>query len=139
MKGNRTLTIMKPDAVASGNAGNIIQMITDAGFKIVAMKCTRLTMEQAGKFYEIHKERPFYNDLVNFMISGPVIPAIIEKENAVESFRALIGTTNPANAADGTIRKRYAESVERNAVHGSDSDENAAVEAGFFFSRLEQV
>ena len=138
MKGNRTLTIIKPDAVQSGNAGNIIQKITDAGFKIVAMKYTHLTNVQAGQFYAVHSARPFYNDLVSFMTSGPVIPMILEKENAVESFRTLIGATNPANAAEGTIRKAYAESVERNAVHGSDSDENAAVEGSFFFSELER-
>ncbi|MEO6168361.1 MAG: nucleoside-diphosphate kinase [Chitinophagales bacterium] len=138
MKGNRTLTIIKPDAVQTGNAGNIIQKITDAGFRIVAMKYTHLTNGQAGKFYEVHKERPFYNDLVKFMTSGPAIPIILEKENAVESFRNLIGATNPANAAEGTIRKAYAESVERNAVHGSDSDENADIEGSFFFSALER-
>jgi nucleoside-diphosphate kinase len=138
MKGNRTLTIIKPDAVQKGNTGNIIQKITDAGFKIVAMKYTHLTEKQAGKFYAVHNERPFYNDLVKFMTSGPVVPAILEKENAVEDFRTLIGATNPANAAAGTIRKLYAESVERNAVHGSDSDENAVVEGSFFFSQLEQ-
>lgn len=138
MKGSRTLTIIKPDAVQSGNAGNIIQKITDAGFKIVAMKYTHLTKSQAGKFYAVHSARPFYNDLVSFMTSGPVIPMILEKENAVESFRTLIGATNPSNAAEGTIRKAYAESVERNAVHGSDSDENAAVEGSFFFSELER-
>lgn len=138
MKGNRTLTIIKPDAVQSGNAGNIIQKITDAGFKIVAMKYTHLTNAQAGQFYAVHSARPFYNDLVSFMTSGPVIPMILEKENAVESFRTLIGATNPANAAEGTIRKSYAESVERNAVHGSDSDENAALEGSFFFSLLER-
>ncbi len=138
MKGSRTLTIIKPDAVQSGNAGNIIQKITDAGFKIVAMKYTHLTKAQAGKFYAVHSARPFYNDLVSFMTSGPVIPMILEKENAVEFFRTLIGATNPSNAAEGTIRKAYAESVERNAVHGSDSDENAAVEGSFFFSELER-
>lgn len=138
MKGSRTLTIIKPDAVQSGYAGNIIQKITDAGFRIVAMKYTHLTNAQAGQFYAVHSARPFYNDLVSFMTSGPVIPMILEKENAVESFRTLIGATNPANAAEGTIRKAYAESVERNAVHGSDSDENAAVEGSFFFSELER-
>ncbi|MGB3074521.1 MAG: nucleoside-diphosphate kinase [Chitinophagales bacterium] len=138
MKGNRTLTIIKPDAVQSGNAGNILQMITDAGYKIIAMKYTHLTTAQAGKFYAVHSARPFYKDLVNFMTSGPVIPMILEKENAVESFRTLIGATNPSNAAEGTIRKAYAESVERNAVHGSDSDENAATEGSFFFSEIER-
>lgn len=138
MKGNRTLTIIKPDAVANGNAGNIIQKITEAGFRIIAMKYTALSNEQAGKFYAVHSARPFYNDLVAFMTSGPVIPMILEKYNAVESFRELIGATNPANAAEGTIRKAYAESVERNAIHGSDSDENAIVEGNFFFSELER-
>ena len=138
MTGTRTLTIIKPDAVENGNIGNILQKITEAGFKIISMKYTRLTTEQAGKFYAVHHERPFYNDLVKFMTSGTVVPAILEKENAVESFRTLIGATNPANAAEGTIRKLYAESVERNAVHGSDSDENALIEGNFFFSELER-
>ena len=138
MKGNRTLTIIKPDAVQNGNTGNIIQKITDAGFKIIAMKYMHLSNSQAGKFYAVHRERPFYQELVHFMTSGPVVPMILEKENAVESFRNLIGATNPANAAEGTIRKAYATSVERNAVHGSDSDENAAIEGSFFFSTLEQ-
>lgn len=138
MPGSRTLTIIKPDAVEKGNTGNVLQKITDAGFKIIAMKYTRLTTEQAGKFYAVHRERPFYNDLVKFMTSGTVVPAILEKENAVEEFRKLIGATNPANAAEGTIRKLYAESVERNAIHGSDSDENAVIEGGFFFSELER-
>jgi nucleoside-diphosphate kinase len=138
MAGNRTLTIIKPDAVENGNIGNIIQKIAEAGFKIIAMKYTQLTVEQAGKFYAVHRERPFYNDLVSFMTSGRVVPAILEKENAVEDFRKLIGATNPASAAEGTIRKLYAESIERNAVHGSDSDENALIEGNFFFSELER-
>jgi nucleoside-diphosphate kinase len=138
MAGNRTLTIIKPDAVANGKAGAILQKITDSGFRIVAMKYTRLTPEQAGKFYAVHRERPFYGDLVKFMTSGNVVPAILEKENAVEEFRKLIGATNPANAAEGTIRKLFAESVERNAIHGSDSDENASIEGNFFFSELER-
>ncbi len=138
MATNRTLTIIKPDAVANGNAGNILQKISDAGFKIIAMKYTQLTSTQAGKFYAVHSARPFYGELVQFMTSGPVIPAILEKENAVEDFRKLIGATNPANADHGTIRKMYAESVERNAVHGSDSDENAQIEGSFFFSELER-
>jgi len=138
MPGKRTLTIIKPDAVANGDTGNILQKITDNGFKIVAMKYTRLTEEQAGKFYAVHRERNFYADLVKFMTSGNVVPAILEKENAVEEFRKLIGSTNPANAAEGTIRKLYAESVERNAIHGSDSDENATIEGNFFFSELER-
>lgn len=138
MSGNRTLTIIKPDAVENGNIGNILAKISEAGFKIIAMKYTRLTEEQAGKFYAVHRERPFYGDLVKFMTSGNVVPAILEKEDAVASFRNLIGATNPANAADNTIRKLYAESVERNAVHGSDSDENAAIEGNFFFSETER-
>lgn len=138
MAGNRTLTIIKPDAVENGNIGNIIQKITDAGFKIIAMKYVRLSAEQAGKFYAVHRERPFYNDLVKFMTSGTVVPAILEKENAVESFRVIIGATNPGNAAEGTIRKLFAESIERNAIHGSDSDENALIEGNFFFSELER-
>ena len=138
MSGNRTLTIIKPDAVANGTVGNILQKITDAGFKIIAMKYIRLTAEHAGKFYAVHSKRPFYNDLISFMISGTVVPAILEKENAVEDFRKLIGATNPADAAEGTIRKLYAESIERNAVHGSDSDENAEIESNFFFSELER-
>ena len=137
MKGNRTLTIIKPDAVEKGNIGNILQRITDAGFRIIAMKYTRLSAEQAGKFYAVHSQRSFYEALVKFMTSGPVVPAILEKENAVEDFRNLIGSTNPEQAAEGTIRKLYAESIERNAVHGSDSDENAIVEGNFFFSGLE--
>ncbi len=138
MPSNRTLTIIKPDAVENGNAGNILQKITDDGFRIVAMKFTRLSQEQAGKFYAVHSERPFYSDLVSFMTSGPVVAAILEKENAVDSFRKLIGATNPQNASEGTIRKLYAESVERNAVHGSDSDENAMTEGNFFFSEMER-
>ncbi|HYV90443.1 MAG TPA: nucleoside-diphosphate kinase [Chitinophagales bacterium] len=138
MAGNRTLTIIKPDGVENGNIGNILQKITDTGFKIIAMKYTRLSTEQAEKFYAVHRERPFYNDLVKFMTSGTVVPAILEKENAVEDFRTLIGATNPANAAEGTIRKLFAESIERNAVHGSDSDENAEIEGNFFFSELER-
>jgi nucleoside-diphosphate kinase len=138
MPGNKTLTIIKPDAVAKGSIGGILKKITDSGFRIVAMKYCRLTTEQAGKFYDVHRERPFYNDLVKFMTSGTIVPAILEKENAVEDFRKLIGATNPVNAAEGTIRKLFAESVERNAIHGSDSDENAIVEGNFFFSELER-
>ncbi len=132
-----TLTIIKPDAVGKGYTGKIIDDILQAGFTIRAMKQLRLTPAQARSFYEVHKERPFYNDLVEFMTSGPVVVAILEKENAVEDFRDLIGATNPAEAAEGTIRKKYAESIQNNAVHGSDSAENAAREAGFFFSSLE--
>ncbi len=137
MKGNRTLTIIKPDAVSAGNTGGILRMMIDAGFKIVAMKYTWLTAGQAGKFYAVHSARPFYNDLVQFMTSGPVVPIILDADNAVDAFRKLIGATNPESAAEGTIRKRFASSVERNAVHGSDSDENAAIESCFFFSGLE--
>lgn len=135
----RTLCIIKPDAVEKDVAGNIIAMIQNAGFKILAMKMIRLTPAQAGAFYEIHKERPFYQDLINYMISGPIIPIALEKDNAVEDYRELIGSTNPANAADGTVRKLYGESIERNAVHGSDSPENGIIEVGFFFSRAELV
>ncbi len=137
-KGNRTLTMIKPDAVEKNNIGGILKMINEAGFRIIAMKYTRLTTAQAGQFYAVHRERPFYNDLVSFMTSGPIVSAILEKENAVEDFRKLIGATNPVNADTGTIRKVYAESIERNAVHGSDSDENAKIESDFHFSALER-
>lgn len=135
---NRTFTMIKPDAVRAGNIGNILQMINADGFKIVAMKYTFLSKQQAEKFYEIHKERPFYGELTDFMSSGPIVAAILEKEGAVVGFRKLIGATNPAQAEEGTIRKKYAASVGENAVHGSDSDENAAIEGNFFFSGLEQ-
>jgi nucleoside-diphosphate kinase len=138
MSEKRTFTMIKPSTVADGVAGAIIAKIQDAGFRIVSMKITQLTSQQAGKFYEIHQERPFYNDLVNFMSSGPVVAAILEKENAVEDFRTLIGATDPAKAAEGTIRKLYAKNLQENAVHGSDSDENALIEGNFFFSGLEQ-
>src|ERR1044072_1087053 len=131
---NRTFTMIKPDAVKAGNIGNILQMMNAAGFRIIAMKYTKLSMEQAGKFYEVHKERPFYGELTEFMSSGPIVAAILEKENAVADFRKLIGATNPAQADEGTIRKLYAKSVGENAVHGSDSDENAKIERDFFFS-----
>lgn len=136
---NITFTMVKPDAMADGNAGAILQMIEAAGFRIVAMKLTRLSAEQAGTFYEVHKERPFYGDLTRYMSSGPIIAAVLEKSNAVADFRTLIGATNPANAEEGTIRKRFAKSIEANAVHGSDSDENARIEAAFYFSTLEMV
>ena len=136
---NRTFTMIKPDAFASGHAGSIIKHIESAGFKLIAMKLTRLSAEKAGEFYAVHKERPFYGELVEFMSSGPIVAAILEKDNAVEDFRKLIGATNPANAEEGTIRKLYARSVGENAIHGSDSDENAAIEAAFFFSGLEQA
>ncbi len=138
MSTNKTFTMLKPDALQNGYTGAIIDKIIKDGFRIVAMKYTRLTPEVAGKFYEIHKERPFYKDLVNYMSSGNIVAAILEKENAVESFRKLIGATDPTKAEEGTIRKLYAKSIEANAVHGSDSDENAAIEGSFFFSKLEQ-
>ncbi len=138
MATNKTFTMIKPDAVRNGNIGNILQMINAAGFRIVAMKYTRISVEQAKKFYEVHAERPFYGELTEFMSSGPIVAAILEKENAVADFRTLIGATNPAQAEEGTIRKKYATSVGENAVHGSDSDENAAIEGSFFFSGLEQ-
>lgn len=139
MATNRTFTMIKPDAFEAGNSGAILKMIEEAGFKIVAMKATQLTPQLAGKFYEVHKERPFYADLSAYMSSGPIIAVILEKDTAVEDFRTLIGATNPANAADGTIRKIFAKSIEANAVHGSDSDENAAIEGGFFFSQAERI
>lgn len=137
MATNRTFTMLKPDAVENGNIGNIIAMITEGGFAIKAMKYTQLSEEQAKKFYEVHAERPFYGELVEYMTSGPIVAAILEKDNAVEDFRTLIGATNPADAAEGTIRKKYAESIGRNAVHGSDSDENAQIEGDFHFSAAE--
>lgn len=129
--------MIKPDAVRAGNIGNILQMINAAGFHIVAMQYVKLSPEQAGVFYAVHKERPFYGELCEFMSSGPIVAAILEKDNAVEDFRKLIGATNPANAEEGTIRKKYATSVGENAVHGSDSDENAAIEGAFFFSGMQ--
>ena len=134
---NKTLAILKPDCVRKNLIGQVITKINEAGFKIKAMKMVRLTDESAGGFYEIHKERPFFNDLLTYMTSGPVVPIALEKENAVEDFRKLIGATNPENAEEGTIRKMYAESIEQNIVHGSDSDENAAIEISHFFSRKE--
>ena len=130
--------MIKPEAVAAGNTGKIIDMITSNGFKIIALKYTRLTKEEAGLFYEVHKERPFYGELVDYMASGPIIAAILEKGNAVSDFRTLIGATDPADAAEGTLRKRFAESKAKNAVHGSDSDENAAMEGNFFFTGRER-
>ncbi len=134
---NRTLAIIKPDAVRDNVAGKIISKIIDAGFKIKAMKMTRLTNDSAGGFYLIHKNRPFYNDLVEYMSSGPCIPIALERENAVSEFRKLIGATDPIEAAEGTIRKLYAKNKAENAIHGSDSDENAAIEIAHFFSRKE--
>ena len=130
--------MIKPDATEKGSTGGILQMINAAGFKIVAMKMTNLSKEKAGEFYAVHSERPFYGELVEFMSRGPITAAILEKDNAVEDFRKLIGATNPANAEEGTIRRKYAASIGENAVHGSDSDENAAIEGSFFFSALEK-
>lgn len=136
---NRTLAIIKPDAVKKEVIGKIITMITDTGFELLGMKYLTLTNAAAGAFYEVHKKRPFYNDLIDYMTSGPVVVMALKKDNAVEDYRKLIGATNPENADDGTIRKLYGTSIEANAVHGSDSDENAAKEISFFFSRNELV
>ncbi|GAB3565227.1 nucleoside-diphosphate kinase [Spirosoma luteolum] len=138
MATNRTFTMIKPDAVSDGHTGAIIRMIEEAGFRIVAIKKTQLTPERAGQFYAVHRERPFYNDLRTYMSSGAIVPMILEKENAVADFRKLIGATNPAQAEEGTIRKLYARSIEANAIHGSDSDENAEIEGNFFFAATEQ-
>ncbi len=138
MATNRTFTMIKPDGVENGHIGGILNMITEGGFRIVAMKLTQLTIADAKEFYAVHAERPFYGELVEFMTRGPIVAAILEKDNAVEDFRTLIGATNPANAEEGTIRKKYATSMGENAVHGSDSDENAAIEAAFHFSGREQ-
>ena len=135
---NRTFTMIKPDATSKGYSGAILDQISKAGFSIKAMKWTKLTVEQAGQFYEVHKERPFYGELVAFMSSGPIVAALLEKENAVADFRKLIGATNPAQAEEGTIRKKFAASMGENAVHGSDSDENAQIEGNFFFSNTER-
>ena len=137
MAGNRTFTMIKPDAVEKGHIGAILEQITASGFRIVAMKLTQMTQRDAEKFYEVHSERPFYGELVEFMSRGPIVAAILEKENAVEDFRTLIGATNPEDAAEGTIRKKYAASVGENAVHGSDSDENAQLEGAFHFAGRE--
>jgi nucleoside-diphosphate kinase len=138
MAKNQTFTMIKPDAVKNGYIGKILNQITEAGFEIKAMKYTHLTAERAGQFYEVHKERPFYKDLVEFMSSGPIVAAILEKDNAVEDFRNLIGATDPQKAEPGTIRNLYAKSIDANAMHGSDSDENAVIEGSFFFSQLER-
>ncbi len=135
---NRTFTMIKPDATSKGYTGAILDQIIQAGFAVKAMKWIHLSPAQAGQFYEVHKERPFYGELVEFMSSGPIVAAILEKDNAVTDFRTLIGATNPAQAEEGTIRKKYAASIGENAVHGSDSDENAAIEGNFFFSGLER-
>jgi nucleoside-diphosphate kinase len=139
MTTTKTFTMIKPDAVTAGNSGAIIKIIEAHGFVVIAMKLTQLTAAQAGQFYGIHKERPFYNDLVDYMSGGPIIPMILEKENAVEDFRALIGATNPVEAAEGTIRKLFATSISANAIHGSDSHKNALIEGDFFFSNLEKM
>ena len=131
---NITLTIIKPDAVKDGHSGAILEQIEKAGFRIKAMKMKHLSVAEAGAFYAVHKERPFYQELVDYMSSGPVVPAVLEKADAVSEFRNLIGATNPANAEEGTIRKRFGKSLSSNAIHGSDSDENANIEAHFFFS-----
>ena len=136
---NKTFTMIKPDATSKGYTGAILDQIIKAGFSVKAMKWIHLSPAQAGTFYEVHKERPFYQELVDFMSSGPIVAAILEKDNAVADFRTLIGATNPAQAADGTIRKLYAKSVGENAIHGSDSDENAAIEGNFFFSAFERI
>lgn len=138
METNKTFTMIKPDAVANGHIGAIIDHIIKGGFKITAMKYLWLTPEKAGEFYAVHKARPFYNDLVAFMSSGPIVAAILEKDNAVEDFRKLIGATDPAKAEAGTIRNLFAKSIDANAVHGSDSDENAQIEGNFYFSAFEK-
>ena len=137
MTNNRTFTMLKPDSIEKGNIGPILEKITASGFRIVAMKLTQLTIPDAQAFYAVHKDRPFFEDLVSYMTSGPIVAAILEKDNAVEDFRTLIGATNPAEAAEGTIRKMFAESISQNAVHGSDSDENASIESAFHFSARE--
>ena len=138
MNGNITFTMVKPTAVADGYAGAILAKIQEGGFAIKAMKMLQLTQNQAMAFYAVHKERPFYNSLVESMIAGPIVAAILEKENAVMAYREYIGSTNPADAAEGSIRKLYGKSIEANAVHGSDSDDNALIESDFFFSKLER-
>jgi len=137
MASNKTLTMLKPDAVKAGNIGAILAKINEAGFRIVSLKMTHLTTNKAQEFYSVHKERPFFGELVEFMTSGPIVAAILEKDNAVEDFRKLIGATNPKEAAPGTIRALFAKSIGENAVHGSDSDENAAIEGAFHFSGTE--
>jgi len=138
MATNRTLTMIKPDAVANGLIGSILGKISSSGFKIVALKMTQFTIDDAKKFYDVHEGKPFYESLYTFMSSGPIVAAILEKENAVEDFRKLLGSTDPIKAEEGTLRKLYAESMSRNAVHGSDSDDNARIESSFHFSRREQ-
>ena len=138
MAGTFTFTIIKPGAVTNEHIGPILNKISDAGFHIAAMKLIKLRTTQAQKFYDVHKERPFYNDLISFMTSGPIVVAVLEKENAVEEYRSLIGATDPSKAEDNTIRKLFAESMQKNAVHGSDSDDNARIECDFFFSKSER-
>jgi len=138
MAGNITLTMIKPDAVKKNTIGGILKMMNDAGFRVLAMKYMQLSKKRAEQFYAVHSERPFFGELTEFMSSGPIVAAILEKDNAVEDFRKLIGATNPADAEDGTIRKVYATSIGENAVHGSDSDENAKIEGDFFFSQQER-
>lgn len=138
MRTDRTFTMLKPDAVEKGHIGAILEKINASGFRIVAMKLTQLTTDDAKEFYAVHKERPFYGELVEYMTRGPIVAAILEKENAVEDFRTLIGATNPEDADEGTIRKMYADSISENAVHGSDSDENAAIEGAFHFAGREK-
>ena len=139
MKNNRTFTMIKPDSIENGHAGAILAHIEKAGFKIVAMKLKQLTKESARNFYKIHEERPFFHDLINYITSGPIIAAILEKENAVSDFRTLIGNTNPQEAEEGTIRRIYAKSIDANAIHGSDSDENALIEGDFHFTNEEII
>lgn len=138
MAGTKTFSMIKPNAVKNGYIGNILADISDAGFRIVALKMQKLSLSQAQAFYGVHKDKPFFNDLVEFMHSGPVVAMVLEKDNAVEEYRKLIGATDPTEAAEGTIRKKYAESKQMNAVHGSDSDENAFIECNFFFSMSER-
>ncbi|MFO0323341.1 MAG: nucleoside-diphosphate kinase [Bacteroidota bacterium] len=138
MAGNTTFTMIKPDGVEANNIGPILAKINQAGFKITALKYLKLSTETASKFYEVHKERPFYGELVSYMTSGPIVAAILQKDNAVAEYRKLIGATDPTKAEEGTIRKLFAKSISANAVHGSDSDENAQIEADFFFSQIER-
>ncbi|HET8854312.1 MAG TPA: nucleoside-diphosphate kinase [Salinimicrobium sp.] len=137
MAENRTFTMLKPDAVEKGHIGAILEQITASGFRVAALKLTQMTQKDAETFYDIHKERPFFGELVSYMTRGPIVAAVLEKENAVEDFRALIGATNPEDAAEGTIRKKFAASIGENAIHGSDSDENAQIEAAFHFAGKE--
>jgi len=137
MKNNRTFTMLKPDSIEKGNIGSILEKITASGFRVVAMKLTQLTVHDAEKFYNIHKDRPFFADLVGYMTRGPIVAAVLEKDNAVDDFRTLIGSTNPAEAAEGTIRNIFADSISENAIHGSDSNENAVIESAFHFSARE--